>query len=101
MQVEHFMLFDMAITNLALRGYIFFKSNPVRSNRANIERYIRAFGNGPVDQVTPEHILTFLNRLTEGNKPYTKRVRYPNSRPFSISYVTISIPSLGTHAIGL
>ena len=28
-----------------------------------------------VDEVTPEQILTFLNRLTEGNKPYTKRIR--------------------------
>jgi hypothetical protein len=43
----------------------------VRSYRAIIERYIKEFGDGPVDQVTPEHILTFLNRLTEGNKPYT------------------------------
>jgi integrase/recombinase XerD len=33
-------------------------------------------GDGPVDQITPEHVLTFLNRLTEGNKPYTQRIRY-------------------------
>jgi hypothetical protein len=23
-----------------------------------------------------EHVLTFLNRLSEGNKPYTKRIRF-------------------------
>jgi len=53
-----------------------FKKNTVRSYRAIIDRYIREFGDGPVDQVTPEQILTFLTRLTEGNKPYTKRIRF-------------------------
>jgi hypothetical protein len=54
----------------------------VRSNRANIERYIREFGDGPVDQVTPEHILTFRNRLTEGNKPFTKRIQFSQLSSF-------------------
>jgi integrase/recombinase XerD len=54
----------------------------VRSYRAIIERYIREFGDGPVDQVTPEQILTFLNRLTEGNKPYTKRIRFSQLSSF-------------------
>jgi integrase/recombinase XerD len=54
----------------------------VRSYRAIIERYIREFGDGPVDQVTPEHVLTFLNRLTEGNKPYTKRIRFSQLSSF-------------------
>ncbi len=39
-------------------------------------------GDGPIDQSTPEHILTFLNRLTEGNKPYTKRIRYSQISSF-------------------
>jgi len=51
------------------------KNNTVRSYQAIIERYIWEFGDRPVDQVTPEHVLTFLNRLTEGNKPCTKRIR--------------------------
>jgi integrase/recombinase XerD len=54
----------------------------VRSYQAIIERYIREFGDGPVDQVTPEQILTFLNRLTEGNKPYTKRIRFSQLSSF-------------------
>jgi integrase/recombinase XerD len=54
----------------------------VRSYQAIIERYIREFGDGPVDQVTPEHVLTFLNRLTEGNKPYTKRIRFSQLSSF-------------------
>jgi integrase len=35
-----------------------------------------------IDQVTPEDILTFLNRLTDGNKPYTKRIRYAQLSSF-------------------
>jgi hypothetical protein len=54
----------------------------VRSNRTNIERYIREFVVGPIDQVTPEHILTFLNRITEGNKPYTKRIHFSQLSSF-------------------
>jgi hypothetical protein len=46
----------------------------VRAYRAIIERFIQEFGDGPVDQVTPEQILTYLNRLTEGNKPYTSKI---------------------------
>jgi integrase/recombinase XerD len=54
----------------------------VRAYRAIIERFIQEFGDGPVDQVTPEQILTYLNRLTEGNKPYTKRIRYSQLSSF-------------------
>jgi hypothetical protein len=58
------------------------KKNTVRSYRAIIERFIREFGDGPTDQVTPEHILTFLNRLTYSNNPYTKRIRYSQLSSF-------------------
>jgi hypothetical protein len=54
----------------------------VRAYRAVIERLIQEFGDGPVDQVTPEQILTYLNRLTEGNKPYTKRIRFSQLSSF-------------------
>jgi hypothetical protein len=54
----------------------------VRSYRTIIERFIHEFGDGPVEQVTPEQILTYLNRLTEGNKPYTKRIRFSQLSSF-------------------
>jgi len=54
----------------------------VRAYRAIIKRFIHEFGDGPVEQVSPEQILTFLNRLTEGNKPYTKRIRYSQLSSF-------------------
>ena len=41
-----------------------------------------AIGDGPVDEVTPEQILSFLNRLTKGNKPYTKRIRFSQLSSF-------------------
>jgi hypothetical protein len=44
------------------------KKNTLRAYQAIIERFIHEFGDGPVEQVTPEQILTYLNRLTEGNK---------------------------------
>jgi hypothetical protein len=72
----------------------------VRAYRAIIERFIQEFGDGPVEQVTPEQILTYLNRLTEGNKPYTKRIRYSQLSSFSISSATISIPNFLIHATG-
>ena len=54
----------------------------MRAYRAVIERFIQEFGDGPVEQVTPEQVLTFLNRFTEGNKPYTKRIRYSQLSSF-------------------
>jgi hypothetical protein len=41
-----------------------------------IERYTKEFDDGPFEQVAPEQTLTFLNYLTEGNKLYTKRIRF-------------------------
>ena len=58
------------------------KKNTVRAYRAIIERFIHEFGDGPVAQVTPEQILTYLNRLTEGKKPYTKRIRFSHLSSF-------------------
>ena len=75
------------------------KKNTVRSYQAIIERFIRKFGDGPIDQVTPEHVLTFLNRLTEGNKPYTKRTRFSRlSSFFNFVRATILILNLGIDA---
>jgi hypothetical protein len=47
-----------------------FEKNMVRPYRAIIKRIIQEFGDdGPVDQVTPQQILPFLNRHAQGNKP--------------------------------
>jgi hypothetical protein len=42
---------------------------------AVIERFLREFGGGPIDHITLEHVLTFLNRLNCSTLPYTKQAR--------------------------
>jgi len=52
------------------------KKNTVQSYQSVIERFCQDFGDVEIEQVTPDDVLSFLNRFTSGNKPYTKRVRY-------------------------
>jgi len=40
------------------------------------------FSDAGIDQVTPDDILDFLNRFTNGNKPYTKRIRFSHLLSF-------------------
>jgi hypothetical protein len=47
------------------------KKNTVQSYQPIIDRFCQEFGDREVDQVTSDDILRFLNRFTEGNKPYT------------------------------
>ena len=54
----------------------------MRSYQTLIERFCREFGDTEIDQVTPDDILSFLNRLTDGNKLLTKRVRYSHLSSF-------------------
>ena len=54
----------------------------MRAYRTIIERFIQEFGDGPVEQVSPEQIFAYLNRLTDGNKPYTKRIRFSQLSSF-------------------
>ncbi len=54
----------------------FEKKIPLRSYPSIIEPFCQEFGDWPIDKVTPDETLTFFNRLTMGNRPYTKRIRY-------------------------
>jgi integrase len=54
----------------------------VRSYQTIIESFSQQFGDTAINQVTPDDILSFLNRFTEGNKPLTKRVRYSHLSSF-------------------
>jgi integrase/recombinase XerD len=58
------------------------KKNTVRSYQSVIERFCQDFGDTEIEQLTPDDVLSFLNSLTNGNKPYTKRVRYSHLEPF-------------------
>ncbi|MDZ7582099.1 MAG: site-specific integrase [Deltaproteobacteria bacterium] len=39
-------------------------------------------GESEIEQIAPEDVLSFLNSFTNGNKPYTKRVRYSHLSAF-------------------
>jgi len=54
----------------------------VRSYRAVIELFCQEFGDAEIDQITPDGVLSFLNRFTDGNKPYTKRLRFSHLSSF-------------------
>jgi integrase/recombinase XerD len=58
------------------------KKNTVQSYQSVIERFCQDFGDTEIEQVTPDDVLSFLNNFTNGNKPYTKRVRYSRMSAF-------------------
>ncbi len=58
------------------------KKNTVRSYQSVIDRFCQDLGESEIEQVAPEDVLSFLNSLTNGNKPYTKRVRYSHLSAF-------------------
>ena len=58
------------------------KKNTVRSYQATIYHFCREFGDAEIDQIPPDAVLSFLNRLTQNSKPYTKQVRYSHLSAF-------------------
>jgi hypothetical protein len=70
------------------------KKNTLRSYQSVIDRFCQDFGDYEIDQVIPDDVLTFLKSFTNGNKPYTKRVRYSHLAAFFKFSVTTSIPPL-------
>jgi integrase/recombinase XerD len=55
-------------------------------------RFCQQFGDVELDQITPDSVLSFLNQLTNGNKSYTKRVRYSHLSSF-FNFVRSNIDS--------
>ena len=47
-----------------------------------IDLLCKDFGDCEINQVTPDDVVTFLNGFKNGNKPYTKRVRYSHLSAF-------------------
>ena len=48
------------------------------------------FGDRLIDSITPDEVLSFLTKLTNGNKPTTKRNRYSSLIAF-FNYIKNSI----------
>ncbi len=65
-------------------GYHEIHSKKNTADRYNIfiDRFRNEFGNYDINQINSDDVLSFLNRQTEGNKPYTKRIRYAQLSAF-------------------
>jgi integrase len=71
------------------------KKNTVRSYQSVIDRFCQDFGDHEIEQVTPDGVLSFLNSFTNGNKPYTKRVRYSHLSAFFNFFRNNIDPNIG------
>jgi integrase len=58
------------------------KKNTVRAYRWVINRLCNDFGGDELTELSSEKILQFLNTITEGCKPRTKRVRFTHLSSF-------------------
>jgi hypothetical protein len=58
------------------------KKNTARRYKIFIDRFCNEFGNDDINQINSDDVLSFLNRKTEGNKLYTKRIRYAQLSAF-------------------
>jgi integrase/recombinase XerD len=58
------------------------KENSVRAYVMIISKLCDEIGNENLNDITTERILSFLNRITEGKKPQTKRTRYSHILAF-------------------
>ncbi|MDY0042247.1 MAG: hypothetical protein RBS57_18200, partial [Desulforhabdus sp.] len=58
------------------------KENSIRAYEALLERLDEEFPNADLEEVTIDKILSFINRITEGKKPTTKRTRYSHLLAF-------------------
>jgi integrase/recombinase XerD len=58
------------------------KKNTTDRYKVLISRFNQEFGDREINQITSDEALSYLNRITHGNKPYTKRVRYAQLSSF-------------------
>jgi integrase len=58
------------------------KKNTVRSYQSVIDRFCQDFGDVELRELSYDEMLSLLNRVSDGNKPYTKRVRYARLSSF-------------------
>jgi integrase/recombinase XerD len=58
------------------------KKNTLKNYEFLFTRFNDQFGNRDIESITPDDILSFLTRLTEGTKQTTKRNRYSSLKAF-------------------
>ena len=58
------------------------KNNTVRAYQFTIEKFNQNFANLNLNKVSPDAILDFMAKFTEGRKPQTKRIRFSHLTAF-------------------
>ena len=66
------------------------KNNTHRCYSMVMDKFCEAFLNCQISELTVDTILDFLNQLTDGCKPQTKRVRYAHLAAFIFSFSPIT-----------
>jgi site-specific recombinase XerD len=52
------------------------KENSLRAYMLILSKFCETFGDESMDALTTDRVLSFLNRITKGNKKHTKQTRY-------------------------
>lgn len=58
------------------------KENTIRLYRLVLDKFCDEFGHEELEDITADRALSFLNRVTEGTKPLTKKSRYTHLLAF-------------------
>ncbi len=58
------------------------RENTLKSYHAALAAFLAEFTDRQIGEISTEEILSFLNRVTEGKKPQTRRVRYAHLSAF-------------------
>jgi integrase len=56
--------------------------NTLKSYESALAAFLAEFRDRQIGEITTEEILSFLNRVTEGKKPQTRRIRYAQLSAF-------------------
>lgn len=58
------------------------RENTLKSYEAALAAFLAEFTDRQIGEISTEEILSFLNRVAEGKKPQTRRVRYAHLSAF-------------------
>jgi integrase/recombinase XerD len=58
------------------------KTNTRRAYAATLSKFISEYGNRDIHDLSSDKVLSFLNKIAEGNKPQTKKIRYAHLSSF-------------------
>jgi integrase/recombinase XerD len=58
------------------------RDNTLRAHEAIFAKFCQEFGGRALDELTTDEVLSFLNQVTEGRKPQTRRTRYSHLSAF-------------------